>query len=283
MKKIIIFIILSLTMSLDASQNLLLECKEGKSEACIELSRYLEFRKEHSNALKLYKWACFLGNAQGCLNAGHKYFSGMGTKKNSSMSIKYYTAAFKQGLTSGYINIGNMYRHGQCGLSKDKHMANRYYSKACEAGDKIACRLVKKSFYVRTEKDDYKSIKALDRLCDDGRIIRSMYCNSIAGIYEKYEEYENAAKYYKKGCSGRLYMGCLQLGEIYIDGRGVERDFEKGIYYIEYGCNKGDHKACFKAGSLYEENNDMFRAKEFFQKGCELQFMEACTKAELLD
>ncbi|GAA7373355.1 hypothetical protein HpCK89_01100 [Helicobacter pylori] len=38
--------------------------------------------------------------------------------------------------------------------------------------------------------------------------------------------------------------GCATLGDLYDDGKGVEKDLTKATYFYSKACKLGDRKAC---------------------------------------
>ena len=103
------------------------------------------------------------------------------------------------------------------------------------------------------------------------------------------------------------------LADLYIDGRGVEKDFKKAADLYQKACDGGRAVACLTLGDFYKANNyqkaeslyqsglnllkntcesgdaDRSLAKEFYGKACDLAEQIGCdeykqlNEAELID
>lgn len=66
------------------------------------------------------------------------------------------------------------------------------------------------------------------------------------------------------------------LGEIYLQGRGVAKDRMKGLDFLTKAANGGDMTATFALGAVYEQgqeaDKDLAKAEFWYRKGVELGF-----------
>lgn len=64
--------------------------------------------------------------------------------------------------------------------------------------------------------------------------------------------YQKKAQINQKKCDeGDLYE-CQRLADLYIDGRGVEKDFKKAADLYQKACDGGKAAACLILGDLYK-------------------------------
>ncbi|ADN79480.1 hypothetical protein hp908_0351 [Helicobacter pylori 908] len=60
----------------------------------------------------------------------------------------------------------------------------------------------------------------------------------------KAKDYIKAKKYFEKACGLNNGGGCGALGNLYDDGKGVEKNLIKAAQYISKACKLGDQEAC---------------------------------------
>ncbi|WQV25538.1 SEL1-like repeat protein [Helicobacter pylori] len=61
---------------------------------------------------------------------------------------------------------------------------------------------------------------------------------------DKAKDYIQAKKYFEKACNLNYGGGCGALGDLYDDGKGVEKNLIKADQYISKACKLGDQEAC---------------------------------------
>ena len=95
--------------------------------------------------------------------------------------------------------------------------------------------------------------------------------------------YESAFRYCEKACSQNDGMSCNNLGQLYYNGDGVDRDNQQAKTYYEKSCSLDDGIGCFGLGSLYyngygvKQNKKV--SKEYCRKACDLGLQDGCSKA----
>ncbi|GAA6873265.1 hypothetical protein HpHNI6_12680 [Helicobacter pylori] len=61
--------------------------------------------------------------------------------------------------------------------------------------------------------------------------------------YDK-QDFSKARKYFEKACDLNNGRGCKNLGVLYYNGQGVEKDLTKATYFYSKACKLGYKKAC---------------------------------------
>ena len=56
---------------------------------------------------------------------------------------------------------------------------------------------------------------------------------------------------YKKACDGGEMYGCYNLGTIYANGNGVEKDFSKAAELFKKACDGGEMNGCRSLDIIY--------------------------------
>lgn len=61
--------------------------------------------------------------------------------------------------------------------------------------------------------------------------------------YDK-QDFSKARKYFERACGLNNGRGCNNLGVLYRDGQGVEKDLAKAAYFYSKACKLGEQLAC---------------------------------------
>ncbi|MCI6564383.1 tetratricopeptide repeat protein, partial [Campylobacter sp.] len=69
------------------------------------------------------------------------------------------------------------------------------------------------------------------------------------------KEYDKAAELYKKACDGGNMSGCFNLGIMYANGNGVEKDLGKAVELFKKACDGGNMRGCHNLGVMYTNGN----------------------------
>ena len=59
----------------------------------------------------------------------------------------------------------------------------------------------------------------------------------------------------KKACDGGNMLGCTNLGVMYTNGNGVEKDFSKAAQLFKKACDGGEVRGCTNLGVMYVNGN----------------------------
>lgn len=110
------------------------------------------------------------------------------------------------------------------------------------------------------------------------------YCAVLADVYWKQEDYFNAIKYYTPLCqrgNGELKgYACQKLGYFSMNGLGMRQDFAQAMKYFKIGCSLNNSGACYNIGYLYANGfgvkQNLSTAKQYFGKACDLGDQQGC-------
>ena len=83
-----------------------------------------------------------------------------------------------------------------------------------------------------------------------------------------------SVKSLQKACDGGDAAGCTQLGFLYLEGKGVKKDYLKAVKLYQKGCDGGNAVGCMLLGFMYEKDkgvkqNDL-RALKYYKKAVKL-------------
>ncbi|GAA8513971.1 hypothetical protein HpBT265_01160 [Helicobacter pylori] len=97
--------------------------------------------------------------------------------------------------------------------------------------------------------------------------------------YDK-QDFSQARKYFEKACDLNDSSGCKNLGVLYENGQGVEKDLIKVAYLYSRACELKDGWGCSFLGVLYYNGDgvkqDSKKAVALFEKACKLGYKKAC-------
>jgi TonB family protein len=86
--------------------------------------------------------------------------------------------------------------------------------------------------------------------------------------------------FYRLSCDDGDAAGCNKLGEMYMDGRGVDQDDSYAFQFFQKGCDGGNAISCNHVGFMYTigggVEHDVNRAVQIYQKGCDTGDAHAC-------
>ncbi|MGL2376128.1 tetratricopeptide repeat protein [Helicobacter pylori] len=96
----------------------------------------------------------------------------------------------------------------------------------------------------------------------------------------KAKDFIQAKKYFEKACNLNYGGGCGALGDLYDDGKGVEKNLIKAAQLYTKACELKEGVGCKRLWSLYyygrgvEKN--LTKADQYISKACKLGDQEAC-------
>lgn len=159
---------------------------------------------------------------------------------------------------------------------EDRAEAIKLYDQACELNHANACAELGYAYYGTEDQettDLTKSLAAFERSCE---LLSGDGCVGGAGWWslesEEEPKYELIIPFLVKGCEFGSGLACNDLGNDYIDGKGVEADPKKGRELQEKACSLGDAEGCYDYGILLRDAIggwvDFEKARTIFYESC---------------
>ena len=190
----------------------------------------------------LYKQRALAGNPYAMAHYGWALVSGIGGKKDQLEGRKWIRKAVSKDEDAGYVMMADAYRLGR-GEERNFREAVKYYKIAAERGHR-----------------------------------RSMYEVGVIFYYGKGNvdiDYKQALKYLTMAEELEDSRSSLLLAEMYMQGNGVTKNVEEGIFHLKRAFGNGDGYAAYKLGNLYlegkEVEKDVENAMFFFNRGERLE------------
>ncbi|WP_240445742.1 tetratricopeptide repeat protein [Helicobacter pylori] len=69
--------------------------------------------------------------------------------------------------------------------------------------------------------------------------------------YDK-QDFSKARKYFERACGLNNGRGCNNLGVLYRDGQGVEKNLTKAAQFYSKACDLNNGSGCNNLGDLYQ-------------------------------
>ncbi len=228
-------------------------CKARDPWACYRLGLLARdgrgVERDPARAAGLFERACKADIPHACTALGGLLETGDGVPADGERALALYTAACKARYAGGCTELGRVYAEGRI-ADPSPAMARGFYSTACEAGDPRACF-------------------GMAELAEA----------SGQGV-------EEAVAIYQRACEAGEAAACGRLGRLWLDGRGVQADPERGLSMLQDACEKGDGASCGIIGARYESGKglpmNLTRAVKMYQRACNLHDGDGCWSLALL-
>jgi TPR repeat protein len=212
----------------------------GDVNAQVNFGMMLDDEGDYEGARKWWELAAAQGNAIAMSNIAQLYSNGEGVEKNKSTAAEWFLKAASTGDREAQLNYG---------LFLDDEMGQ--YAAAREWYEKAAAQ------------GDYDAMNNLGQLYDNGRGVERNKSTAAAwylkgalkgnpcaqnnyGAYLELEreQYANALKWYERAAACGNEDSMCNIGLLYDEGRGVERNIAKAREWweqaVEQGCQKSE-------------------------------------------
>ena len=91
----------------------------------------------------------------------------------------------------------------------------------------------------------------------------------------------------QKACDGGNTLGCVMLGAMYEEGKGVKQDYLKAAELYKKACDGGNARGCGWLGMMHEEGEGVkqnkSKAKELYGKACDMKLQLVCEQYKRLN
>lgn len=214
------------------------------------------------------------GEATAQLDYGVLYSQGAyGLEQDRNKAFYWYSKAAKQGNQSALYNIGLAYRFAR-GAEKNLETSIDYFQQAYDVGFGLAGCRIGDIFSEESDILDYqKAMQAYQVVLDAEDVSKEAKASCMYGqAYIEFHQFKNIEKaitlFEQSGELGEE-NALFELGLIYGDGRGVDKDIEKATEYYLKAINGGSFRAAANLGFIYEVGDevdiDLERAFRFYQ------------------
>ena len=246
------------------------------------LTLFLEPGKEnYDDVIELFTRAADLGNDDASYSVGRLYLNGVGKSlvPNEQLAIKYLTIAADHGHLMAQIELGKrflMKSSGLVGNEKFEAKAYRFFKEAADQGSAEGwLNIAHQYLYGEViETDLNKAIECLERAAvtvdytDNGRSNSRALC--ILGRIYRYglgdvsTDLGKAIGYFTESSNRKFPNACLELGKLYVRGKGVVKDVARARALLESVHVFSESQ--YQLGKLYEVLEDQKTADQYYKR-----------------
>ena len=246
------------------------------------LTLFLEPNKRnYDDVIELFTRAADQGNDDASYSVGKLYLNGVGKMlvPNEQLAIKYLTVAADHGHLMAQIELGKQFlikSSGLVGNEKFEAKAYRYFNEAADQGSAEGwLNIAHQYLYGEViETDLNKAIECLERAAvtvdytDHGRSNSRALC--ILGRIYRYgmghvsTDLVKAIGYFTESANRKFPNACLELGKLYVRGKGVVKDVPRARALLESVHVFSESQ--YQLGKLYEVLRDPKTADQYYKQ-----------------
>ena len=186
-----------------------------------------------NKVFKMYESSCAAGYKKHCALLSQRILDAASDQEDKDKKAALYKSAFKPatkgceaGNGAGCYTLAVLYLNGY----EIKEDINEFYKnleKSCEYGDLRGCEWLKE---IPKQSDDV--------------IAQALWFGQM-------EKYEKAIEIYKSECDKNNDAACTNLGVMYVNGQGVEKNEQKAVEFYKKACENKSFIACHNLAGLY--------------------------------
>ena len=228
--------------------------------------------ESESEAIIWYKKAADAGCPEALYHLGECYINGWGVDKDKYTALFYFKKSANLDFEDAEYEIGRMYYEGD-GVGCDYNVAFPMIKRAADKGNSDGILLLAKCYLYGygVDKDYDEAYKYFVEAIKLGDISSYYY---VGRICEEQKQYDRAFEYYKNGAEKEDANCQFQLAMFYEDGKSIQQDTNKALYWYEKSSNNGNNAALNNIGVLYEcQFNDLEKAFTYYleasNQGCD--------------
>ncbi len=245
---------------------------------------------DFSLTIEFLAWSCTFGLAEGCFDMGAQLFEKVSLMGEGIDVREYFEKSCKLGLGSGCHVLGLLAGPDAPFFFRDYDEELAWQEKGCSLDDPDSCA---RAGYLYDSDlvsypDPVMSATYSERGCELGEPVA---CANIGLKYEfgtgVVQDGKKAFDAYEFACNNGNGGGCNGLGNVYAKGMAGEQDDFRAVEMFEKSCELGDPIGCTNVAYFAEEQRGVFRMdaqiREYYQRGCDGGFAEACRMLKKFD
>lgn len=191
-------------------------------------------------ALATFKQYANQGNPEAMNGLGLIYSQGLGVTANEVLAIEWFEKAAQKNYAKACFNLASLYKKGVAG-SNDLTKALSYYQKAAQLGYDEAWYqwgMMHKNG-LGTPQDYQKAVAIFTEGASKGfyNAMHALGYMTYKGLGTK-QDYTAAVALFEKAAKNNS-AGMYMLGVCYRNGYGVDKDEQKGIYWLNKAAAMG--------------------------------------------
>jgi TPR repeat protein len=243
-----------------------------------------ERRSNPSLAVALFRYACERGEQRSCVNLGDALLLGEVVPRDVARGVRLMKAACDAGDGLGCGVLAEAYYLGQ-GVVADARRARALARSGCDLRQLGACAQLALYQYegIGGPRDQAAALATLRPICSPNRARVGPACYLLGRARLIDGDAVGAAVAFQFACDEGDRMACAVLGELYLEGRGVQRQAGLGEDLVDRGCHAGAAEACATLGTAWQMGAfgqvDLRRARWYRERACGFGVARACEES----
>jgi len=209
-------------------------CDAGLASACIAGARQRRIgdarKVEAPEPVDMWTSACDRHSAPGCLGLGEQLAR---SKKTWSAAFDAWTRSCDIGEPHACTELGLLVSERHPEPWDGEQARDDYLTRGCESGDAEGCYWLAEPELPRKAEPPEPAYVLLERSCEGDF---GQGCADLADVHIYRKDSFNdeiAARYYGRACDNGHFDSCKELGDMYLRGKGVERDRARAKELLE--------------------------------------------------
>jgi TPR repeat protein len=265
-------------------------CAASNASTCVEIGRLYEagaggLPRDLRRAERGYARGCSLGSGEACRHLERLVEADDTTPPDLGMVEATLRAACERGTSDACVGLATMHLQA-IGVPEAPEQARKLLARACDANNGVACmRLGLILVAFPQEMDLDPGLRLLERGCALGTqlsCVRSADRLLRAGWERNgswWSGVERAVDRLRAACRAGEYAGCVAVGALYLDGRGVGRDPAKAREIFRAACDDGFARGCDAlGGALADAPGARAEAAAAWRRACQLRDGGGCLR-----
>jgi TPR repeat protein len=203
-------------------------------------------------AVSLFRRVAESGLAIGEHNLALAYYSGNGIEQNMQQARIWWERAARQGHTQAQFNLGAMLWNGE-GVEKDSNAAVKWFRKASDSGN-LQARAFLDS--ILKQADTLSPAEPLDTPASDADPVINTLLQQAAAAYNR-QNFDTAFVHWQKAAELNNAIAQYQLGRLYLNGLGTEKDLSRAYQTILLSAQQGLAQAQYRVARYYLEGEQV--------------------------
>lgn len=276
---------------------------EDLVDLCEQIERALKNR-EDEKAFRVIVPAAETGDIDAQYELARMYDCGKGTKKNSTLAIKWYEKAAAQGNVEATYRLAEIYCGDNDIVIVDMPKGIMLYEQALKSGKNKAAYPLAKLYLERDDLDNAKRCAELAvstnvRNDESNKLLSEInielkeraikvkinlavtpdakFKTAVEFYHEK--NYEVAFNLFSQAAEANHIRAMVWLADMYLDGYGIKADKDKAFKFYQKATEGNDAEAWNMLGRCYAEGwgctRNLEEANKCFQKAAALNFVAA--------
>ena len=215
--------------------------------------------KRYSEAFQHFQPLADEGDFRSQYYVAYMYLYGYGVAKNDQLALSYLQKSLNQNYHLAQALMGYLYNEGRV-VPADPKKAVMLYQKAADQGNSGAMLNLGVAYYQGNgvPRNLIKAIELLEKIPVEQKPEAGRYLGDIY-LAQDSENTERAVEAYRSAAEAGDLLSYVSLAEIYLDGRGVDKDVERAMKYYTYAASQSSGAAQYALGINYANGRGVSR------------------------